>query len=346
MKIVIRNNVFETNSSSTHSFTIASKKDRDKNINKLEEIKKELENLKDENSKESFVMSEKLKEKSKELKASFKIKSPLAKLVWLKGLIDNASEKSNNIFILPHDFNEDEYYPLQSKIFERVKKIKTIPKEEFESIAYWIEEYESRQLEELLELLYTYDQDYENLDKEFPIFHKMTDYNKLYKSEVLEFYDLLKKEYSKIENIPLKNVDEKVLLEGNKTVYYENILKDEANLKENVEELLKDDYYFNEFAKKYKDKVNAFKNYVKIEHKKNCEECNNKISCHHYFCEGALDECDCGFDCFSEIKKSLDKVRKNMTLKEFAKEFISEKFVVLGYEYAHGFCFWGNGEVY
>lgn len=90
MKKVIRRNVFETNSSSTHSLTIKKQK-------LFKTIDKD---------------------------ASFEIRSPLRKTVWLLGLIDNAQKKYNDTLYFYFD-DEISNQILQS-IIELVKSEPTL----------------------------------------------------------------------------------------------------------------------------------------------------------------------------------------------------------------------------
>lgn len=265
MKIAIRNGVFETNSSSTHSFTISTTKDREEKLKELERVKLELENLKEDN-KENFIKKEKLKEEYRNLAVSFEIKSPLAKLIWIKGLIDHAKSEEDG-----------ESY--------------------FEDI-------------------------------------------------VFNFYFRLLDVYCEMENITNRDAQLRIISEGNKTLCYEKILKNEETLSEEVEDMLTTNYSFKNFAKDYEDKVQAFKDFVKQQHKKDCESCKGRVSCEYFFAEGILSECTCGYEDFYSIAKKIEKVKKDMNMKDFAREFLSDKYTVLAFEYAQGFIFWGNGEVY
>lgn len=290
MKIKIRNGVFETNSSSTHSFTIATKEQKEEMNKKYAEIVKRLHQVRKdaEESRENgekrdsdlFIEERKLMHQAGRYAVSFEIRSPLAKLVWLKGIIDNAGgEKKVNYYVRA---NKDGVVELTSK------------------------------------------------------------------NKVLIFYDLLKEEYCKMEKITKKKADERILLDGNRILVYEKILEDEKNLKSKVDKIYSSDYDFSVFIEKnnYEDRVEAFRDYVKVANKRRCDECEGRLCCDHYFSEGALDYCDCGFENFYAIDNKLFEVMGDLSLVEFAKEFITDKYSILGTENWNNCCVLRSDDVY
>lgn len=295
MKIKIRNGVFETNSSSTHSFTLLKSEDVK---NRQEESKKEWEryqelekrgwqNLTYEEYRELMMLK---LGGGKKFAISFQLKSPLSKLVWLKGLIDSICKKTNEYVFYEHNEKTQNYLREQQKTM----------REKFPD----------------------YFKD-ENLDD--PIFT-------CDQVEIRYFYKLLKEEYCVIESITEAEADNRILEEGNKNLVYERILKNKERQEEQIENLLKSNYNFKVFAEKYEDKVLALQDFACEQTKKACAECKGRLQCDHYFSEGALDECYCGFDDFFSIKRKINEIRKEMSYKQFAKEFVSDKYVVIGVE--------------
>ena len=287
MKISVRNNVFETNSSSSHSFTIIKESEREDSQERLQEIERQLKEieLKEEEARnnnqrldmELFFEKNRLQSEKNRYLVSFEIKSPLAKLVWLKGLADNAKSSFNENYI------EDE------------------------------------------EVLDSYE---------------------YFSSEVYTLLHDMYEEYARLENITFDEAVERVIKEGNKDLYYENILQDEENLKKNVNKLYREDPWFKEFAdeKGYKDKVEALREYAKAENEKRCKD--KCVSCEHYFQEGILDECYCGFESFYLISSNFKKYIKGFNYKEFAKEFLTDEYTVIGTENWNNCCILKTNKVY
>ena len=295
MKIIIRNGVFETNSSSTHSFTILKNEDiksRQEQYKKLrarfEELhKKGWQNL----TEEEYIEFLKLElSGGKKFAISFQLKSPLSKLVWLKGLIDSICKKTNEYVFYEHNEKTQNFLREQQKTM----------REKFPD--YFKDE-------NLDDPIFTCDQEEERY-----------------------FYKLLKEEYCAIESITEAEADNRILEEGNKILVYERILKNKERQEEQIENLLKINYNFKVFAEKYEDKVLALQDFAREQTKKACVECKGRLQCDHYFSEGALDECYCGFDDFFSIKRKINEIRKGISYKQFAKEFVSDKYVVIGVE--------------
>lgn len=101
MKLVIRNGVFETNSSSTHSFTIKKTGDT-KAVSLIDEKIKELEGS-EKTEIDEFRIQRYKKINARNGHVSFIIKSPLAKIVWFLGLLENAESKKYKIDIFVRD---------------------------------------------------------------------------------------------------------------------------------------------------------------------------------------------------------------------------------------------------
>ena len=256
MKIKIRSGVFETNSSSTHSFTILKSEDVGNRQQQYKKISERLEYLDSKINELTFEERLELDDLedigTKKFAISFQIKSPISKLVWLKGLIDNICEKTKS-------FGRD-------------------------------------------------------------------------KEEVIDFYKLLKQEYCELENITEAEADNRILEEGNKNLEYEKVLNNIENQDEKINELLKNNVAFKNFAEKYDDKVLALQHFAREQMKNACEKCKGRLQCDHYFSEGALDDCYCGFESFYSIASQINKIREERDYKQFVKEFISDKYVVIGIE--------------
>lgn len=344
MRISIRNSVFETNSSSTHSFTIISEKEKIKKSKKLIKINKRIEEL-DKKLEENFDWNDYsemqgLKTEKQWAKVSFEIKSPLAKLVWLKGLIDNAKggpcEHTIDKESPEENYTELPDQEMQDILLKRLHSLKDANKKYLKDKITDIENRISKgqeQVDNLRSLLYDYDPNYYDLLQQYPqLVKRINAILDAQKKVVDEFYNLLKKEYCKIENITEDETDNKIIEEGNKCIAYERILKNKKNIKKEVENQLVYNINFRNFAIPYNNKVEAFRDFVKQETIKNCKNCKGRISCNRYFVEGPLDECYCGFDSYGAIYSQLEIAKKKLTFEEFAKVFITDTYSILGQE--------------
>lgn len=245
MKKVIRHNVFETNSSSTHSLSI-------KKCNPLD--------------------------KKVEPDCTFEIRSPLCKVVWLMGLIDNAQE----------EYNEKVYYHLDEEM-------------EKEIIASIIEDIETDKME-LLELLnQKYNNDILNnaeifelhkyiIELGYPEYANGRDYDYLDDYDTLKFLNNLKsvliEAYAEIEKIPIQKAKE-------------NVMKEAFGCKNPSED--------------------------------------SKVSCCHYFENGVLGECNCGYEDCSWVsclvaEFDMKETSSKDELIKGAKKFLSNKYKVVGIE--------------
>lgn len=354
MKIVIRSGVFETNSSSTHSFTIVTAKEKQKRQEKVdciwEEIKKIKERETTEGDKYPVYDDRSIEHKINELKGeaekntiSFEIQSPLAKLIWLKGLIDNARSQDGDYEVNEEGRLSDE--ELVKVVKDRLIELGLMTEE----VRREIENDELCGLDPMVMLvseLRLYDDNYGNFANRYPQIE--VDYPKhdSCASEVDKFYGYLKEEYCRIENITEAEADKRIITEGSEHVPFEVILRHPESIEKEVNKLLEFNYSFATFAKKYTDKVQAFRDYVKEVNAENCQSCDGKIRCDHYFEEGALVDCYCGFQDYFAIYCSIEKAKGGLSLQEFAKEFITEKYSVVGTEWWNAFCVTQTGEVF
>ncbi len=354
MKIVIRNCVFETNSSSTHSFTIVTAEEKQKRQEKVDCLLEEIKKLEDRETAEGdkYPLYDKrsicykideLEDEAERNMVSFEIRSPLAKLIWLKGLIDNARSQNG-------DYEVDDEDRLSSEeILKVVKDRLTELGFTAEEVRRKIEEDELCGFDPMLTLvseLRLIDVNYSDFADRYPQIEVDYPEYDACASEVDEFYGYLKEEYCRIENITEAEADERIILEGSEFVPFEIILRHPECMEAEVKKHLACNYKFKKFAEKYKDKVQAFKDYVKKSNAENCQSCNGKIRCDHYFEEGALIDCDCGFDDYFSIYCKIKEAANGSSLKEFAKEFITEKYSVVGTEKWNAFHVIQTDEVF
>ncbi|MBO4963128.1 MAG: hypothetical protein J6C97_05050 [Clostridia bacterium] len=258
MKIVKRVGVFETNSSSTHSFMI---------VDTTKQGKKD---------------------------CAFELVSPLAKLVWFLGVVDNA------LTIDKYDQEED--------IIENKEKMKKI-------IADGIDMYiipKGMTKEEFIEM-------------EADLWVGGV------KKEVLEFKDLLIKEFCNIEQLTENEAQEEFIEEACRILPLENIDLNPKAIDQYIANRIYVDEDLKQALEKFKDKQQAFREYMRVRYQKEKQKFTT-FKCDFYFENGCLNACFCGFQDFIEIKRSLNKIRKTLSWQEFAKWFLSSKCKVIGLE--------------
>lgn len=263
MKIKIRNDVFETNSSSTHSLTIRNVAKKDSNQEKIKNRVIELENKQDRTIDEEYELGELRKKLDYENNFSFSLKTPIEKLVWFLGIVDNAEgEKGKTIF-------ETEEYDLSSD-----------------------------------------------------------------RGLVRQFKDFLIDAYCELMNVSKEEAIEHIFDERAKFTPYENILKNPETIEQEAKCLIQVDYDFKKFAKGFLDIKTAFKEFVKKQYQANRLKCNKctRFECDHYFTEGILDDCTCGFEYYSDIYYHLENLKGKQSWKDFAKDFLTENYIVFGQE--------------
>ena len=274
MKTVIRKGVFETNSSSTHSLSLK-------------------RNAKDVPEKD----------------ASFVIQSPLAKAVTMLGLIDNAEGSFCRPFYL-----RDEYDERADRVKkETIDRIREINPSLLENVD--LEEISSVDILEILLKIDNLENFYNEEDFEdyMEYFDRNSEFEYFFyddmqeKRLMMKMKSLIFEEYAKIVNKPYDEAKEEIDFEAFAYVELKNALEDNEHAKENVEKLIKRDYRLREaydasedkniisFAKKY-----LYENYLDFKNQP-----GRKYCCHRYFCEGALDDCDCGFESYGDICKKL-----------------------------------------
>lgn len=313
MKKVIRHGVFETNSSSTHSLSI-------KQCSSNEPI---------------------------EENCSFEIRSRLAKVVWLLGHIDNAE----NLF---------EYQVKEEK--QNLNDIR-IKKE----IIKDIQEYMPELIQELNEL---YDGDILANADTIDLHDKLVDmgcvvfsygngYNYLNTYEDIcllrRFKNILINIYAEIENITKDQAMENIKHEafGISRDQRDKLLNPTTR-NEMVKKVKEVDYLFKDIFNKHKNKPieEIIDIYLKEKEETFYKNRNGKISCCTYFNEGALYDCDCGFDSASRIVSnicdafSITAFPSDNELIIASREFLSENYKVVGIEKYCGEYLIGSKSIY
>lgn len=313
MKKVIRNNVFETNSSSTHSLTIS----RCINFNKMCED------------------------------CSFEIRSNLAKVVWLLGHIDNAvelanydleneKEEYNDILIKSAIVNElNDIFP---EVVEQLKEkfgkdfVNTIDLIELHNklidMGYLPFSYGTTD-----NYLYKYDDILFLKRVRGALIEAYCEVEKLSKGQALknikhEAFGLSKEQEEKFLN-PLTR-KEMVRYAKEHDYTFMQIFKE--NSKRPIEEII-------EIYLAYKE--NMFYNTKK-----------GKISCCKYFNEGSLYDCNCGFENVTQISTkltenfSISQLNSSNELINAMKDFLSPRYKIVGVEKYCGEYLTGGNNIY
>lgn len=258
MKIVVRKGVFETNSSSTHSLSIK-KVDKD-SPNKIDD------------------------------EASFEIRSPLAKIVLLYGLMENAEEQlsiSGNML----DNNESNIDEAKVKIIAKIKRLAP-------ELLNGVNEQQISSCE-LANIVYKLD----SLE-EFKCFFNEEDYM------VSNYFDI--------------DIESKRQLNIFKTIVFDEYCKMTGKSSEEAQREI--------------DKE-AFGN---------CPDDEKCYSCHRYFCNGSLDECNCGFESYYDIcyQLKIESTTSKEQLRTIAKQFLSDECKIVARECLGYTYFIRSGEIY
>lgn len=303
MKTVIRKGVFETNSSSTHSLSL-----------------------------------QKVKNKEMDKDASFEIRSPLAKVVTMLGLIDNAETEFRHSFDIKDEFN-DNAEEVKKETLEQIRKIdesllKDVNSDEISS-------YEIAQILTKIDNLERF-YDVDKFDDFDEFIDKKMDFEFFFYDDIKEqrilikFKSFLIEEYAKIINKPIEKAKEEIDFEAFAYVDLKDALSDEKNAKENVEKLMKRDYRLMlafeksgsdnllEFSKKY-----LYENYLEFKNQP-----GRKYCCHRYFCNGSLDSCDCGLENYGYICSALgiSIYSDEDALRNAAKAYLSDEYKLVAKE--------------
>ena len=314
MKRVIRKGVFETNSSSSHSLTIR---------------------------KSSKMQGDVIDED-----ASFEIRSPLAKVVQMLGLIDNAE---NDFLGMAHSMDSTgDSAEVKQAIINQFK-------EEYPEVFEGVDG-ETISAKELAERLVpivslcSFDtlEFFDSFEDSFVYtFYYMDSVNR---SVVLSFKEKMLNEFCKIEGLTMEQAMEQIEFEafGNKEL--KEILKDETTAEPKLKELLNVHFYFrHDFEKSGEKDIVAFaKKFIYTDLQRFKENRDGRFPCCIYFNNSCLDECYCGMESYYELAKAL-KIDEDTSDEEMQKKvefFLSRKSKIVAIEKYCGHIFEKTGEIF
>ena len=315
MKTVIRKNVFETNSSSTHSLSIKGR------------------------AKSNCVSKG----------ASFELRSPLAKAVQMIGLIDNAeSVYLSSGYWIDEDVSA---VKVKQKIISKIKelypeKIADKKANEFSAIEInnLLDEIDDSAIfgrfgtkaseffsdgDYMLENFFIIDRDQRKCLLKFREYIIEEYSNKVGKSKEEGLREL---EFEAFANIELKE-----------------ILQDEEHAEEKLRKNMKLNYKFKrEFDSSSERNIVKFaKQFLIKDFEEFKEYRKGKFSCEIYFCNGCLNDCYCGFENMFEIIKvlGLDEFDDEL-LRKKAKWLVGNSSRIVAKEEYGGVMLEETGEIY
>ena len=311
MKKVIRRGVFETNSSSTHSLTLK--------------------------------ISEQGEANEVEKGASFEIRSPLAKIVQMLGLIDNAEREylSSGRWLK----EEDDYESVKSRI---VNKINEHSPELLDGInTAELEEYELADIIGRMPSRYLFQGGFFSDDEfSYNVFFVINNESRM---QVLKFKDYMLDEYCKIYGVTMEELWKQIDIEAFGNVEIRDILKDEASAEQKLRKNMEINIKFkDEFKASGETDIVAFaKKYLITDAYDFKKIVEGRISCDHYFCNGCLIDCNCDFGSYYDIERNLeiDISVPDDRIRLIAKKFI-KKLKFVGTEEYCGFYLEETGEIY
>ena len=314
MKTVIRKGVFETNSSSTHSLTI-----RDASPKQGDEVDED---------------------------ASFEIRSPLAKVIQMLGLMD----KAETAFLSEaRSFDEqDDAVEIKTRI---VNKAREMCPEELQGVNP-----ESIMTADLVEkfIPVLYHPDFFSLD----FFEEFDDDSLKYiytihnvtRDVVKTFREKMFEEYCRIEGITKEEATQRIDAEAFGNMEIKEILKDKSTAEPKLRELMTKYFKFRfEFERSGETDIVAFAEEFYLTDMYEFKKMRDgRISCEIYFCEGCLDYCDCGFDSYYGISSELDidEATSDEEMDEKVKKFLSKRSKIVAKEYYCGHIFEKPGDIY
>lgn len=314
MKRVIRKGIFETNSSSTHSLSLVKGNEK---VN---------ENI------------------------SFEIKSRIAKTVFILGLIDNAEENFQNRFEYLEDYRE--INKEKKRLIDYLKEYDSDYEEVKEKYGNLMTLDFIKVLDIIREICVPEEKNCIALEiKDVSIYVIVYDYL-VNRDKVLMFKEALIKTFCEEENVSEKEGMDKLYYEEYKNGFLEKILLYSDNKEEELKEFMEKGYGF-DFKINYersnnKNLVEFANDYLKDSVTKEIKEHEGRFYCTRYFEEGALDECECGFENFEKIieKFKLEEINDYDAMREFAKEILSSEYKFEAIEKYCGRYFEGKGEAY
>ena len=314
MKRVIRRGVFETNSSSSHSLT-------------LRKVGSENKPVVDDD-------------------ASFEIRSPLAKLIQIYGLIDNAERHYKSFAENVEEYTDIEMITLAaSKLAEEFpeafkdKEIDKITVRDFAEIVTSITTPENYYC------IYDIVSDFNDI-----IFTTYCMIDNGEREKVLRFKQALFKAFCEITGFTRKQAIEEIEFEAFANLDIRDILKDKTTAKEKLTNLLEHHYEFaRHFEKSGDEDIVAFAEKFLYEDCARFKEMvNGRFSCERYFGNGCLDECTCGFESYHDIANNfeLDKFDTEERMQQWAKLVLSDRYKFVAVEKYCGYIFEKPGDIY
>ena len=314
MKRVIRKCVFETNSSSSHSLTIK----------------------KVEGAPSPKVDSD----------VSFEIRSPLAKTVQLIGLADNAER---DFCSLSMSIDEQDNIVLVKK--EIIRAFSERFPEEMKNVT---EEITSEQLcsiiTPLLDSFESYEVDFFGRfdDHVMTMFYTIDGRNRM---TVQKLKNAVIDELCRIQGWTKEQAMEEIDYEAFGYTEVRSILKDEATAIPNLKKVMEWDHDFKQAydtSSKKGDLIGFAKQYV-------CDICEKyksysegRIHCDHYFANGCLTDCDCGFENYYEIASKFDinYLSTDEEIRKVAEFYLSDECKITAVENYCGLIFEQSGDIY
>lgn len=297
MKRVIRAGIFETNSSSTHSFTIK-------------------------------------KGKVKEDIYTTILKSPAEKIIWILGLIDNASSEYDNMKNIMISNIENKY---REKIIEEILTSDSKTIEKIENKYGKIKEVSASTLIDIAKEYF----DYECISNHINFYCNNSNFidESRCKDIVLKYKEQVLETYSEI----LELTKEETLDCIYHSVYRDQELYDILTCSDNPQEEIEKQYlnnpYDTTFLEAYnkseeKDLIKFAWLYMEDMINKKIKICRGKISCCLFFLDGSLRECNCGFENFYNIynKLGLEGLKTNKDFKKHTIDFLKGESVIVARE--------------
>lgn len=313
MKKVIRYGVFETNSSSTHSLSLVKKGD------KPDEYKRPV---------------------------CFQVKSRVAKVALILGLIDNAEEQFQNKWKYIDDVSD-----IDSIKIDIAKKLKEIDSVSYYLICQDYPNFEEIPLQDMIVLIdkyceWIYVSDIIEVIKNYEVYHVVYAYVH-FRKDIQEFRNVLIKAFCELENVGEQEGWDKLCYEEYKHLVLDNILNNSPNKEAELTKYMNSSN--NNIAPNYKsgfknsedtDIVEYTKKYLKdyVDMMKEKTEC--KFSCTRYFSYGCLDTCWCGFEDYGRLYSGLNLGINTFSIEkmtEYAKELLSDEYKFDGSEKLCGF---------
>ncbi len=314
MKTVIRKNVFETNSSSTHSLSILGR------------------------AKNNCVSKG----------YSFELRSPLAKAVQMIGLIDNAESHYYSSGYWIDDDNQSAV--IKQKIANKIleifsekigdKKLNDFTAIDLSKLLNEIDD--TKIFGEYGEKIDEFFSDEDYIIKAFFVYDReQVNLLQTFREYIIEEYA---KKVGKSKEDGLRDLE----FEAFANVEIKEILQDEETAKQKLRDNMKVNYKFRrDFeASKEKDIVKFAKSFLISDFEEFKQYRKGKFSCETYFCEGCLNDCFCGFESAFDIIQKLELDYDDQLLRKKAKWLMSSACRIVAKEHYGGLMLDETGEIY